>query len=589
MDLETNSGVTCVIGENNTGKTNLLNAMRLAIDVNLSSQYRQLIEQDIYSGIDTRKPQQVIVSLEFRDYEGNDNEQAMVGCWEVGSNQARLTYRFRPRRPIREAIQAKENPGNNLTLEEYGWELTGGGGQDPTTVKWDEELGSSIRFADLQQFKVVFLPALRDVESDLRRDRVSPIKKLLDVSTIPEAEKAHLVEILDQANKLIEKEKSISKIGTAIKKVFAQTAGDAFKMDVRLGMADPSFSSIARSLNLLFDSEGLKNFDASRNGLGLNNVLYVSMLIHYFEIRVKDPNTSGQLLMIEEPEAHLHPQLQRVLYKNLIGKPFQTILTTHSTHISSNAPIKTMAVMTKKDLINISCANPAVKAGLLENEAQDLERYLDATRSVLLYARKVILVEGPAELFLLPPLVKKVMGVDFDNFGISVVPIHGTHFEVYAKLFNSAAIPKKCAIIADGDLTPSDSNIIQGAIDPDFKDIKVPEVKKLVGLKGAHVNVFYCSTTFEKALTITGMLPVLGRAAEECGATSIAKKIKDGYGLIKSKQKKESEILPALAELVLKTSKRFGKARFAQIASKHIDHAQEIPTYIQEAVTWILA
>ena len=78
--------------------------------------------------------------------------------------------------------------------------------------------------------------------------------------------------------------------------------------------------------------------------------------------------------------------------------------------------------------------------------------YLDATRSTLLFARKVILVEGPAELFLIPVLVKQVLGLDLDSLGITVVPIYGVHFDVYARLFGENMLPKKCAILADGDL-----------------------------------------------------------------------------------------------------------------------------------------
>ena len=82
----------------------------------------------------------------------------------------------------------------------------------------------------------------------------------------------------------------------------------------------------------------------------------------------------------------------------------------------------------------------------------------DATRSALLYARKVLLVEGPAEQFVIPGLVKAVMGIDLDEEGIAVVPIFGTHFASYAKLFGPGGIQKKCAILTDGDLMPSDAN-----------------------------------------------------------------------------------------------------------------------------------
>ena len=181
LDTHLYPGVTCVLGENNTGKTNLLRALRIVLDSNLSSQYRRLIEHDIFSGIDISNPQQVIISIEFSDYVDRENECALVGCWEIDDGLARLNYRFRPSRAVRDKIEAEER-SNNLTLEDYHWEMTGGGEIDPSTVEWNQPLGTSIRMADLQQFLVVLLPALRDVEQSLRQSRISPLRQIFDAS-----------------------------------------------------------------------------------------------------------------------------------------------------------------------------------------------------------------------------------------------------------------------------------------------------------------------------------------------------------------------------------------------------------------------
>ncbi len=585
LDVTLGDNVTTVIGENNTGKTNLLYALRLVVDANLSSQFRQLIDHDIHKGVDISSPQQVIVSVEFSDYADHDNQNALVGNWMFESGVARLSYRFRPKQSIRAAMEAGENTGNDLTLEDYHWEMTGGGDKDPAKVEWNEELGNSIRFGDLQQFKVVSLPALRDVRSDLRQGYGSPLGRLFAAADIPQDEKDKLVEIVQEANSQVASRPSIKKTGDAIQAAFSETAGDAFDMNVRLGMADPSFSSISRALTVLLSNNSLTDFEPQRNGLGLNNILYISMLLEYFKRRVANPDTAGQLLLIEEPEAHLHPQLQRVLYSDLRQKSFQTIISTHSTHISSQAPLKSVINFTN-DGNSATLSTTLAKGGeITEPEIADLERYLDATRSTLLFARKVILVEGPAELFLIPALVKQIMKLDLDRLSISVVPIYGVHFDVYAKLFSKKLLSKKCAIIADGDLKPGE-DLPEGATED-----KPPEPPDIDTMASDYVNVFRCMTTFERAVTIPGTLNMLAAAAQECGAPKIAQKLKLSHEKITREgfnKNSHGELLGSLSCGVLNTAKRFGKARFAQVAVKHIELATGIPQYIKQAISWLV-
>lgn len=276
LDVNIDPKTTCVVGENNAGKTNLIHALRLVLDANLSSQFRQLIEHDINSSIDISTPQQVIVSVEFKDFLDKVNECALVGMWEVSDDIARLNYRFRPKSAIREAIANGEMVAENLSLDDYSWELTGGGENDPGGVDWNQDLGKSVRFADLQQFQVVFLPALRDVQNDLRYSRISPIRRLLDVVGIDDEQKKSLLNILKNANDEISSHASISKVSTSIQDGFSKTAGEAFDMAVRLGVADPSFTSVARSLTLLLSNDALSDFDPDRNGLGLNNIIGLS-------------------------------------------------------------------------------------------------------------------------------------------------------------------------------------------------------------------------------------------------------------------------------------------------------------------------
>jgi putative ATP-dependent endonuclease of OLD family len=588
LDVPLRPGANCIVGENNTGKTNLVHAIRLPLDANLSSVYRQLTSDDFPAGTDIKTPHQILISLEFRDYADKPSEEAMVNDWSVEDGLARLSYRFRPRRIIRQQIANGERTEHGLSIDDYGWEICGGsGGTDPVTVEWNQDYGVSVRFEELQQsFLVVLMKPLRDVEQELRQSRSSPLGRLLAAANIPENEQDQLVEILAKANDEITKRPHIHDLGAEITGAFDDTAGEAFKMGVEVGMSAPSFNDISRGLTVLLSNAAIKRFEPNRNGLGLNNILYISMLLRVFERRMAEDKTAGQLLLVEEPEAHLHPQLQRVLYGTLSQKQFQTISTTHSTHITSQVPLDSIIVLTNDGSAQTASSVPVNNGDLTEPEKRDLERYLDATRATLLYARKVMLVEGPAELFLIPALVRNVMGVNLDELGITVVPIYGIHFATYAKLFGPDAITKKCAIVTDGDLEPSDAH----AVDDD--DLPEPSKPNLASLENHFVKVFSCKTTLERAFTKRGTLRMFSRAAKDCGAPKMAKRLKAILAQTKWSEPKSDDTKAALKEartLVLNTARRVGKARFAQVASRHASVAKWIPKYIRDAVNWLVS
>ena len=154
------------------------------------------------------------------------------------------------------------------------------------------------------------------------------------------------------------------------------------------------------------------------------------------------------ILAIEEPEAHLHPVNQRLIYKDVIKNSNNSVLlTTHSTHITAIAPIASIVHLhndgTMGTEIHATAAMP-----MDEGEFLDVERYLDVKRGDIYLGKAVLLVEGIAEEYLVPRFAE-LLGKPLDEKGIIVCNINCTNFTPYVKLLHSLDIPY--AVITDGD------------------------------------------------------------------------------------------------------------------------------------------
>jgi putative ATP-dependent endonuclease of OLD family len=580
--------VTAIIGPNNVGKSNLLAALQLLFDPALSRQARLLEKEDFHEKASVDEGREILISAILYGFENSEVDQAYCSKWKVSSDRAVVTYRFRPTNEARlnaaerqAQIEEAKRSADPFQLPEDipkpwvfgldsydydrvgGFSLDAGGMADVHTVKPFEDFGIDADRA-LNSFVFVELPAVRDVVRDMASRRSSPLHKLLDLIEVPSDVREHVEGAVRTANDDICKDDFFMDLQGRLETSFTSLAAVPDPIKLRVGLSDPSFSVAIRSLALLLTDSALNEAEMSRNSLGYNNLLYVALLMEY--LRQRSPEkANNQVLAIEEPEAHLHPNAQVALIRTLRLLKHQTILTTHSGSVASAVGIEHILALSSRDGKTSVCQlADAISAS--SSEIADLNRYLDLNRSRLLLAREVVLVEGISEELLILALAEQ-RGLNLPQRNVAVIAVVGNHFALLSRLFGSTALRVKCHIVTDGDL--QNKRVWLRAREPDRGDRHGAETE-------GDALMYACATTLEMALTQPKNREWIRLALVDIGAVQIADAV---YSDLASS---DPAVLQRAQLAVVRTARRLGKGRFAQSLVRHLNEVVVLPQYIAD-------
>ena len=452
----------------------------------------------------------------------------------------------------------------------------------------DRILGCKLNIADVQDhISVVFIDALRDVASELGKPK-NPIRRIIESveSLIKESELNTIKSEIVQLNKSISEVEQVELVGRKINEKLLDMIGMVYSPEIILqsGLKD-DINSLSRYLFM----KPSKQNDIDSLGLGHLNMIYMALKIVEYEV-----NRTRELInimIIEEPEAHIHTHIQRTLFDKLkVTKDYtQIITTTHSTHLAEVSEVKNINILKSigSNSISMQPSQGLDEFGKKNLQLKNLklsdciERYLDSKRSVLLFSKGVVLVEGDGEEILIPNLIKNALGVSLDEMGIGLVNVGSVSFEYIASLFSEERIKRTCAIVTDEDIqiVETDSKLYKAEAEKRGKSRK----KKLADLYGTNpwVESFFAPHTLEVDFALAD-----ARANSDYISEVVELNYVDTNTIKRHKENLKQGTDAACANTVLTLARDMGKGWYATTLSNYIDIAVTVPQYILGAIAF---
>lgn len=503
-----------------------------------------------------------------------------------------------------------------------------------------EENGIRADWDTFHYFHPYYLGALRDSTRDLMSTRNNLLGRVIKRKIDRAGSEEDVKGIVNTANNQLLQRQEVKETQTGINDNLNQINGSNLQ-DVELHIEQNRIEYIVNIIKpfLPFSKDDKNGFVLTQNSLGYNNLIYIASVLSDIKDCHTDDNVSIYALLIEEPEAHLHPQLQVNLYNFLKNaddsENSQTFITTHSPTLTSKIPLENLILLKDNDAYHVddcfvnrhteeivrdvSTHNKKLTEDEVKSYRKMIARYFDVTRSQLLFSNGCLFIEGISECQLVETF-SKLIGKSLVDHQIEIVDTDGTAFYQFLMLFNSSdkkkRLPIRAAFVTDEDqFTDSKDKEfnLDALIAKNYAQLNVLRKNINSGHKNGRVNNMIAMANSQEGIKICSGMKTLEYQICKANVTKNKDSIKGNwlYELIKRDNSdgigKVEAYIDSIGERELNDEEQQNvallmwkclpsKAGFAQTLNSFLidkietggDVKFTVPTYIQEAISHLV-
>ena len=455
--VEFDKKLNVIIGANGQLKTSLMDAIRLFYSWGEPNRDIEITKEDFYVEIT----------------QNADGTKTITSSTRID-----ICYLFEGLSAVQEGAYYqyldRQDNGNMAARVHLVYELKEKGRIYTSYITGKEENGLHADWNTFHYFHPYYLGALRDSTRDLMSTRNNLLGRVIKRKIDRAGSEDDVRNIVDSANDLLLQRQEVTETQAGINDNLRQI-NRLDTQNVELHIEQNRIEYIVNIIKpfLPYSSTDKNGFVLTQNSLGYNNLIYIASVLSDIKDCHTDDSVSIYALLIEEPEAHLHPQLQVNLYNFLkTADPSdnsQTFITTHSPTLTSKIPLENLILLKDNAAFSVgNCYKERHIEGIVRDVAKDrllnegevasyrkmIARYFDVTRSQLLFSSGCLFIEGISECQLLETF-SKLIGRSLVDHEIEIVDADGTAFYQFLMLFNSSddkkRLPIRAAFVTDED------------------------------------------------------------------------------------------------------------------------------------------